>query len=64
MVFKGTKSRNSFQIAQSIESLGGYINAFTGKELNCYFVRTLDEHLPVAVDVLGDILMASVFDPI
>lgn len=63
MVFKGTPSRNAFQIAQSIESLGGYLNAFTGRELNCYFIRALDEHVSIAIDVLADILQHSIFDP-
>ena len=62
-VFKGTEKRSAFQIAQSIESLGGYLNAFTGRELNCYFARVMDSHLPVAVDVIGDLLQSSKFDP-
>ena len=62
-VFKGTEKRNAYQIAQSIESLGGYLNAFTGRELNCYFARVMDSHLPVAVDVIGDLLQSSRFDP-
>lgn len=61
-VFKGTEKRNAYQIAQSIESLGGYLNAFTGRELNCYFARVMDSHLPVAVDVIGDLLQSSKFD--
>ena len=64
MFFKGTKTRTPFEIAQSIESLGGYINAFTGRELNCYFVRIRDDHLPKAVNVLGDILINSTFNPV
>ncbi len=62
-VFKGTENRSAYQIAQSIESLGGYLNAFTGRELNCYFARVMDTHLPVAVDVIGDLLQSSKFDP-
>lgn len=62
-VFKGTEKRNAYQIAQSIESLGGYLNAFTGRELNCYFARVMDSHLPIAVDVIGDLLQSSKFDP-
>ena len=62
-VFKGTEKRNAYQIAQSIESLGGYLNAFTGRELNCYFARVMDSHLPLAVDVIGDLLQSSKFDP-
>ena len=62
-VFKGTEKRSAYQIAQSIESLGGYLNAFTGRELNCYFARVMDSHLPAAVDVIGDLLQSSKFDP-
>ena len=62
MVFKGTPSRTAYQIAHSVESLGGHLNAFTGKELNCYFARVLDEHLPTAISVLGDILKNSTFE--
>ncbi len=62
-VFKGTEKRTAFQIAQSIERLGGYLNAFTGRELNCYVARVMDRHLPVAVDVLGDLLQSPRFDP-
>lgn len=57
MVFKGTQSRSPFEIAHTIESLGGKINAFTGKELTCFYARVLDEHLPLAIDVLSDLLL-------
>lgn len=61
MVFKGTKNRTPFEIANTVESLGGNINAFTGKELTCFFARVLDEHLPQAIDVLSDILLNPLF---
>ncbi len=61
MVFKGTEHRSPFEIAHTIESLGGNINAFTGKELTCFFARVLDEHLPQAIDVLSDILLHPLF---
>lgn len=57
MVFKGTKKRTPQQIALSLESLGGSLNAFTGREQTCYYARILDEHLPQAMDVLSDILV-------
>jgi predicted Zn-dependent peptidase len=63
MVFKGTKKRSARQIAQSLESLGGHLNAFTGREQTCYYARVLDEHLPVAVDVLTDLLKNSLLTP-
>jgi predicted Zn-dependent peptidase len=63
MVFKGTKKRSALEIAQSLESLGGVLNAFTTRENTCYYVRVLDEHFDVAMDVLADILTDSLFDP-
>lgn len=62
MVFKGTRRRKAFEIAESLESVGGHLNAFTGKELTCYYAHILDEHLPIAVDVVSDILTNSLFD--
>jgi predicted Zn-dependent peptidase len=56
MLFKGTKKRTAKEIASSLESVGGALNAFTGREHTCYFARVLDEHLDRAVDVLSDIL--------
>jgi len=61
MVFKGTKKRTIKEIAQSIESVGGYLNAFTSKEHTCYYARVLDEHLELAADVLSDIVLAPTF---
>ncbi len=62
MMFKGTETRNAFEIAESLEAVGGLLNAFTGKELTCYYAHILDEHLPIAVDVIADILVNSVID--
>lgn len=62
VLFKGTESRNAIQIAQSLESVGGYLDAFTSREVCCYNAQVLDEHLPLAVDILSDILLHSVFD--
>jgi predicted Zn-dependent peptidase len=62
MMFKGTKTRQAYQIAESLESVGGHLNAFTSKELTCYYAHILDEHLPIAVDVIADILLNSIFD--
>lgn len=61
MLFKGTAKRNAFDIAHAIESVGGGLNAFTGKELTCYYAHILDENLPLAVDVLTDMLTQSLF---
>lgn len=62
MAFKGTAQRSAMDIAKSIERGGGHINAFTGKELTCFYVHVLDEQLPIAVDILTDILQNSVYD--
>jgi len=63
MMFKGTKKRNYIQIAESLESVGGYMNAFTTKEHTCYYARVLDEYLERAVDVLSDMVQNSIFPP-
>ncbi|KXG75803.1 M16 family metallopeptidase [Thermotalea metallivorans] len=61
MLFKGTKNRTAKQIAESIDSIGGQLNAFTSKECTCYYAKVLDARLPVAVDVLTDMLFHSTF---
>ncbi len=61
MMFKGTEKRSALEIARSIEQVGGHLNAFTSKEITAYYAHLLDEHLPLAVDVLSDIVSNSVF---
>jgi len=61
MIFKGTRKRSPLKIAQSLESLGGHLNAFTGKEVTCYFGNALDSHLKNTVEVLADIVCHSTF---
>jgi len=61
MLFKGTKKRSAKEIAESIDSIGGQINAFTGKECTCYYTKTLDTHIDIAIDVLTDMFFNSVF---
>ncbi|GBD95048.1 protease 3 precursor [bacterium BMS3Abin05] len=63
MLFKGTKKRNTFEIADALESLGGGLNAFTGKELTSYYAHVLDEHLDMAMDVLTDLILNPLLDP-
>ena len=63
MLFKGTKKRTAKEIASSLESVGGALNAFTGREHTCYFARVLDEHLNIAIDVLSDILKNALLNP-
>jgi predicted Zn-dependent peptidase len=62
MVFKGTKNRSAEQIARQVDSIGGNMDAFTAKECICFNVKVLDEHLPVALDVLSDLVLNPVFD--
>ena len=61
MMFKGTERRDARAIAQSLESLGGHLDAFTAREQVCYYARALSEHLPEVVDVLSDIVCRSRF---
>jgi len=61
MLFKGTATRSAEDIAQTIDSIGGQMDAFTAKEYASYYIKVLDEHLPLAVDVLSDIVMHPAF---
>ena len=61
MCFKGTKKRTALEIASSLESLGGYINGSTGKEISVFNAHILDEHIETAVDVLTDLLLNPKF---
>ncbi len=61
MVFKGTRNRSVTDIARSLESLGGYLNAFTTKEHTCFYARVLDAHVPRAMDVLSDLVLHATF---
>lgn len=64
LFFKGTEKRTAKDIAIEMDSLGGEMNAFTSQETTTYYAKVVDEHLPVAVDILSDILLGSKFDPI
>jgi predicted Zn-dependent peptidase len=57
MLFKGTATRSAEDIAQEIDSIGGQLDAFTAKEYASYYIKVLDEHLPMAIDLLSDIVM-------
>ena len=57
MAFKGTKRRTALQIAESIEDVGGYINAYTSREVTAYYARVLQNDVPLALDVIADILL-------
>ena len=63
MAFKGTKSRSALQIAEAIEDVGGYFNAYTSREMTAYYARVLEEDVALGLDVIADILRNSVFDP-
>jgi predicted Zn-dependent peptidase len=63
MLFKGTRSRNSLSIAREMDSIGGNLDAFTSKETICFNVKSLADHVPIALDVLTDLVMNPVFAP-
>jgi predicted Zn-dependent peptidase len=62
MLFKGTATRSAEDIAQAIDSIGGQLDAFTAKEYASYYIKVLDDHLPMAVDLLSDIVMNPRFE--
>src|SRR3989337_4303897 len=62
LLFKGTKKRTALDIAKEIESVGGVLNAFTGRENTCFYVKILSKDIPLAVDLLSDIFINSRFD--
>jgi predicted Zn-dependent peptidase len=63
MLFKGTEHRTAEEIARQVDSIGGNMDAFTAKECICFNVKVLDEHLPVALEILSDLVLHPVFDP-
>lgn len=62
MFFKGTSTRTAKEIAESFDSIGGQVNAFTSKEYTCYYAKVLDTHAQFALDVLADMFFNSTFD--
>jgi predicted Zn-dependent peptidase len=62
MLFKGTAVRSAEDIAQAIDSIGGQLDAFTAKEYASYYIKVLDEHLPLALDILSDIVLNPAFN--
>jgi len=62
MAFKGTKRRTALQIAEEIENVGGFINAYTSRELTAYYARVLKADVPLALDVISDIVLNPIFD--
>ena len=63
MVFKGTTTRSAGDIARQVDSIGGNMDAFTGKETICFNIKVLDEHLPIAIDILSDLVLNPIFNP-
>ena len=63
MAFKGTGRRSALQIAEEIEDVGGYINAYTSREMTAYYARILKDDVALALDVIGDIVLNPAFDP-
>jgi predicted Zn-dependent peptidase len=63
MLFKGTGRRSAREIAETMDRVGGNLNAFTDKESTCYYARVIDRHVPLAIDVLTDMFLHSRFDP-
>lgn len=63
MLFKGTRSRSAQSIAREMDAIGGNLDAFTGKETICFNVKSLADHVPVALDVLTDLVLNPVFAP-
>jgi predicted Zn-dependent peptidase len=62
MLFKGTRRRSARQIAETMDGVGGNLNAFTDKETTCYYAKVIDRHVPLALDVLADMFLRSCFD--
>src|SRR5947199_1609040 len=60
LLFKGTRRRNALSIAAELDAVGGELNAFTAKEYTCYYARVLDVDLPLAIDVICDMVTSSV----
>src|ERR671929_2113022 len=61
MLFKGTTNRSAEDIARSVDSIGGNLDAFTAKELVCFNTKVLDQHLSLAMDVLSDLVLHPMF---
>lgn len=61
MMFKGTKSRTARQLAEAFDEIGGHVNAFTSKEITCYYAKVLDQHFPISLEILSDMFFESTF---
>src|SRR5215831_11826970 len=63
LLFKGTRKRTALEISAAMDAVGGEMNAFTAKEYTCYYARVLDADLPLAIDVLSDMVTDSLVEP-
>ena len=63
LLFKGTAKRTALEISATMDAVGGEMNAFTAKEYTCYYARVLDADLPLAIDVLSDMVTRSLIEP-
>jgi predicted Zn-dependent peptidase len=63
LLFKGTKRRTALELSSEMDAVGGEMNAFTAKEYTCYYARVLDADLPLAVDILSDMVTSSLITP-
>ena len=63
LLFKGTARRSALDISAALDAVGGELNAFTAKEYTCYYARVLDADVPLAIDVLADMVTGSLLDP-
>src|SRR5215475_10369073 len=63
LLFKGTARRTALEISAAMDAVGGELNAFTGKEYTCYYARVLDTDLPLAIDILSDMVTSSLLEP-
>lgn len=63
LLFKGSAKRSAKEIAETVDAVGGQLNAFTAKEYTCYYLKVISKHLPLAMDILSDMLFAPNFNP-
>ena len=63
LLFKGTKRRSALEISSAIDAVGGEMNAFTSKEYTCFYARVIDKDLPLAIDVISDLITSSIAKP-
>ena len=63
MLFRGTKTRSALDIAVEMDEIGGIINAYTAKEMTCFYAHTLSEHMPKALDIICDMIANPLLSP-